>query len=866
MDHTEEKQRIAQDREWIASLRWVIDHESPERARQLLRMLLNEAQQHRISLPEQVTTGDYVNTILHREEVPYPGDQDIEQSLYAAVRWNAMAMVVNANRRQPGIGGHISTYSSLSRLLETGFHHFFRGYEFEKPDLIYIQGHAAPGVYARSFLEYRLDEDHLDHFRRELDPNGLTSYPHPRAMPEYWRFPTVSMGLSLIQAVYKARFLKYLENRGLIPKKDQKVWAFVGDGEMDEPESRGALSLAVREQLDNLIVVVNGNLQRLDGPVRGNRNILVELDRLFRGVGWHVLKVLWGSGWDPIFEKDSDRKLVSVLNELRDGEFQKFASENAWEQLFADELKELRPEHTEDLIPGGHDPVKIYNAYHHAVRHDGPVVILAQTVKGFEQGEAGEASNVTHKQKVLDTGELEQFRDTLGLPLEEDLSGDAVPYFRFPKKSDEYQYLSDRRHELQGWLPMRKNLASPVPMPDDKVFASYEGGSAGKETTTTSVMVRILSDLLKDDSTAERVVPIIPDESRTFGMDALFREFGIYAATGQRYDPVDEDSLLYYNESKKGVLLEEGITESGSMSSFIAAGTAHFDQPDYKIPFYFFYSMFGLQRIGDLAWAAGDAGARGFLIGGISGRTSLSGEGLQHADGQTQFLALAYPALKSYDPAFAYETALIVREGLREMYQEEKEICYQITVTNASYEMPELPAEYAREGILRGLYAFRKTRKRKNREALVNLLGSGAIMQEVLRAAEFLENELDIPVNIWSVTSYKALYDDAIEKEGDNYLTHTLRDHGDVFVAATDYIRALPLTIAAWIPGNFKVLGTDGFGVSDTVSGLRQYFKVNAWHIVDIAVSALHEKGTLKKAMTETWQEEFDDYFENQTS
>ncbi len=847
MDRVEEKKRIAEDREWIASLSWTIEHEHPDRVRDLLRLLLKEARLHRIELPDTKLTGDYINSILSSEQREYPGNLEIEQSLYAAVRWNAMAMVVNANRRESGIGGHISTYSSLSRLLEVGFNHFFKGYDMDQPDLVYVQGHASPGLYARSFVEHRLEPNHLDHFRRELAKDGLTSYPHPHAMPDYWRYPTVSMGLSMIQAVYKARFIKYLENRNLIPKKNQKVWVFAGDGEMDEPESRGALSLAVREKLDNLIVVINGNLQRLDGPVRGNRNILVELESLFRGVGWNVLKVLWGSGWDPLLEKDEDRKLIHRLNELRDGELQKFSSGRSWDELFRDESGDRKPGDQTELIPGGHDPVKIYNAYYRAFHTTGkPSVILAQTVKGYEQGEAGEASNVTHKQKVMDSGELDAFRERIGLDRELDLSGDDVPYFRFEKDSAEYKYLVEQRQSLQGWLPNRRNLAKPLSMPSESVFQPYEEGSSGKETTTTSVMVRILRDLLKDEATAGRVIPIIPDESRTFGMDALFREFGIYASEGQKYAPVDEDSLLYYNESRKGILLEEGITEAGSMSSFIAAGTSHIDQPEYCIPFYFFYSMFGFQRIGDLIWAAGDAGARGFLVGGISGRTTLSGEGLQHADGQSHLFALAYPNVRAYDPAFAYEAALIVKEGIREMYVEEKDVCYYLTMTNAKYMMPPLPAEYAREGVLKGLYSFHISRKRKHRELLVNLMGSGALMEEVRLAADFLENEMQIPVNIWSVTSYKSLYDDAIASRQEDrpaYLENTLKDQGEIFVAVSDYVRALPLSVAPWIPGTYRVLGTDGFGISDTIPALRRHFRVDALHIVQEAIEVLVEKG-----------------------
>jgi pyruvate dehydrogenase E1 component len=846
-----------ENKEWIESLQWVLDHESEERVAELLDILQEKASEQGISSATKTTSSGLSNSLKYDPDFEYPGDSEIEQKIYAAIRWNAMAMVVNANGRISGIGGHISTYSSTSHLYEVGLHHFFRGYEDKKPDLVYFQGHASPGLYARSFLEHRLSKKQLEGFRQEYSTGkGLPSYPHPQSMPDYWRYPTVSMGLGPIQAIYQARFIKYLENRELSEKSDQRVWAFVGDGEMDEPESKGALPIAAAEKLDNLIFVVNCNLQRLDGPVRGNSQVITEFEDLFRGAGWHVIKLIWGHKWGELLSKDTEGRLQQRLDEMPDGERQALSQldgQGLKEQLF-DGLEDLiegwSDDDLESLNRGGHDPQEIYRAYAEAQKKDGPVVILAQTVKGYQQGKAGEASNVTHKQKTFELEQLKAFRDTLGLEIKDKELEGELPYIRFPKKSKEFKYLQECRKKLKGWLPNRENLAKPIDAAPEKIFKKYEKGSGKKDVNTTGVLVEILSKLLADKEYKQRVVPIVPDESRTFGMDALFGKFGIYAPSGQQYEPVDKGSLLYYNQKKDGVIIEEGITEAGSISSFIAAGTNHIARQGYMIPFYIFYSMFGFQRIGDLIWAAADAGARGFLVGGISGRTSLSGEGLQHADGNSHLYALAYPTIRAYDPAFAYELSTIIKNGMHRMFGDEKEELYYLTISNQGYPMPERSDKVSDDEILSGLYLYRQSKKRKNKSKLVNLMGSGAIMSEVLAAAEILENELELPTNIWSATSYKALYDEALVAESSDKTSTVekrLKQHGNCFVAASDYVSALPNSIASWVPGIFKVLGTDGFGVSDTTPKLRELFEVNAESIVKMALKALYESDAITK-------------------
>lgn len=856
---SENKDTIAREnQEWLESIRWVIDHQSGERAVQLIELIRQEAFKRGATFAQALHTA-YINTIPAASELPYPGDIEIEEKLIGLMRWNSMAMVSRANQNEEGIGGHISTYNSIADLFEVGFNHFFRGRDGAGgvPDMVYFQGHAAPGVYARAFLEGRLTETQLKNYRRELHPaGGLPSYPHPRFMDDFWNNPTVSMGLAPLMAVYRARFNKYLINRGLVEKNDQRVWVFVGDGEMDEPESTAALSIAAREKLDNLIFVVNCNLQRLDGPVRGNSKIVQELEGVFKGSGWNIIKLLWGNDWDPLFEKDDTGELVALLNELPDGQFQKFAFEDGAyirKHLFgkSERLKQLVSGYSDKellrLRRGGHDLVKIFNAYHAAVSHTGqPTVILAQTIKGYGQGKSGEASNVTHQQKKLNTTDLKQFRDRFGIPLSDEQL-EALPFIHPGKDSDEIRYLLKQREKNGGFLPVRKDSANPIREPDVTVFERFYKGSGEKKVATTMVMVQLMSRLLNDKEIGKLIIPIIPDESRTFGIDALFGRIGIYASDGQQYEPIDRDSIMFYKEDKTGVILEEGITEAGSMGSFIAAGTAYASHGINTIPFFFFYSMFGFQRIGDLIWAAADAKARGFMIGGVSGRTTLPGEGLQHNDGHSQLYALAVPCLQAYDPAFGYEVAVIVEDGIQRMYRDKEDIFYYLTVTNQTYPMPEMP-KASKEGILKGMYRFRKSATgRRKRKA--HLFGSGAIMTEVMQAAELLEEKYNVSVDIWSITSYKALYDDAIDTERKNrikgqlnaeknYIQQSLQDEKGVFVAASDYVKNLPLSIDRWFPGRLSVLGTDGFGRSDSYDDMRKHFEVS---FEQIAFAVLYE-------------------------
>ncbi|MDF9797438.1 pyruvate dehydrogenase E1 component [Catalinimonas alkaloidigena] len=853
-----------ENKEWLASLEYLLENESPERVREILDKLKDKAQSEGIALQDSVNT-NYVNTIPAEQEEEYPGDLETERTLTNLIRWNALAMVVKANRNSSGIGGHISTYASASTLFEVGFQHFFRGPEDKSGgDFVYFQGHASPGVYARSFLEGRFSEKNLEYFRRELaSKDGLSSYPHPRLMPEYWSFPTVSMGLTAVQAIYHARFIKYLEDRKIKEKKDQKVWAFLGDGEMDEPESIGALPNASREKLDNLIFVVSCNLQRLDGPVRGNHKVIQELEGIFKGAGWNVIKVVWGNKWDPLLQKDQHGALVKRMGEVVDGQFQlytvkggKFVREDFFGK--SDALKKLvedmSDEEINDLNRGGHDPVKVYNAYKRAVEHqDGPTVILAQTIKGYGLGEAGEASNVTHKRKKLDEDELKAYRDRFNLPISDKEIADA-PFYRPKKDSKEIKYLLERRKKLGGLIPHRNPKTVGIKAPDDKAFKEYREGAGDRQVATTMVMVQMMSKLMKDKNIGKLIVPVVPDESRTFGMDALFRQFGIYSHLGQQYEPVDKDSLMYYKESKTGAILEEGITEAGSISTFIAAGTAYSNHQINTIPFYFFYSMFGFQRTGDFIWAAADARARGFLIGGTSGRTTLPGEGLQHQDGQSHLLAYPYPNLKAYDPTFAYELAVIVKEGIRRMYQEQEDIFYYITIMNDNYQMPSMP-QGVEEGILKGMYRYRTSTKKSKKK--VHLLGSGAILQESIKAADLLEKDYGVSADVWSVTSYKELYHNALDIERHNrlhpddelvnYIQELTSDEDGVYVAASDYMKALPASVAGWFPEPFISLGTDGFGRSDNRPELRDFFEVDHRHITLAALYGLLQDGKIKK-------------------
>jgi pyruvate dehydrogenase E1 component len=862
-----------ENQEWVTSLTDVLRSQGPDRVRELLRLVQTRAQEQGVVFPFAANT-PYINTIHVDRQPPYPGSQEIERRIKSITRWNAMAMVVRANRQSAGIGGHISTYASSATLYEVGFNHFFRARRADHPgDIVYFQGHAAPGIYARAYLEGRISQARLEHFRRELRPEGgLSSYPHPYLMPEFWQFPTVSMGLSPLMAIYQARFNRYLQDRGLKPGDDQKVWAFLGDGELDEPESLGAITLASREKLDNLIFVVNCNLQRLDGPVRGNGKIIQELEAAFRGAGWNVIKVVWGGDWDPLLAQDHAGLLVKRMEEVPDGQYQMYSVAGGHyirSDFFGryQELERMVQNYSDDQLSklrrGGHDPRKVYAAYQTAVCHRGaPTVILAKTIKGYGLGEAGEGRNITHQQKKLNDDELRQFRSRFGIPIPDEAIA-QMPFYRPDDDSEEMKYLQERRRRLGGYLPARSWSVPASRPPGEKLYAEFMEGSGQRPTATTMVMVHLLSKLLKDKKMGPCIVPIVPDEARTFGMEALFRSVGIYSSMGQNYEPVDKDSLLYYREATDGQILEEGITEAGSMASFIAAGTAYSTHGINMIPFFFFYSIFGFQRIGDLIWAAGDAQARGFLLGATSGRTTLAGEGLQHQDGHSHLLAYPSPSIQAYDPAFAYELAVIVREGLRRMLEAGDNLIYYITIMNEFYPMPAKPAGVD-EGILKGIYKFRSSAEGKAKSQ-VHLLGSGTILNEALQAQQILHEQYGVAADVWSVTSYKNLYWDAMDTQRWNsrhphqaprlsFVEHQLAGEEGVFVAASDYLKALPATIAPWVPGPVTFLGTDGYGRSDTRAALRDFFEVDARHIVLAALSGLARKRQLpvtvvKKAM-----------------
>jgi pyruvate dehydrogenase E1 component len=856
-------------REWLESLDYVLQSGGPARVGRLLGLLEDHARRSGIKLPFTANT-PYINTISVAEQPTFPGSREIERRVKSLVRWNALAMVVRANKLDDGIGGHISTYASAATLYEVGLNHFFKGKgDHHDGDLIYFQGHAAPGIYARAFLEGRIGADQLERFRRELLPEGgLSSYPHPWLMPNFWEFPTVSMGLGPICAIYQARFMRYLEDRGLKNPSDSKVWAFIGDGETDEPESLGAITLAPREKLDNLIFVINCNLQRLDGPVRGNGQIIQELEAVFRGSGWNVIKVIWGSEWDPLLEKDHDGLLVKRMGEVVDGEYQKYAVESGayvrqhfWgaDPRLLEMVKHLSDEQLKKLTLGGHDPTKVYAAYKAAVEHKGqPTVILARTIKGYGIGEAGEGKNITHQQKKLNEDELRAFRTRFGVPIADEEVAKA-PFYRPSENSPEITYVLERRKQLGGFVPNRVVQDNPLETTTlPELFSEFHTGSDGRKASTTMAFVRMLSKLLKDKEIGKLIVPIVPDEARTFGMEALFRQVGIYSHVGQLYDPVDMDVLLYYKEMTSGQIFEEGITEAGSMSSFIAAGTAYATHGINTIPFFIYYSMFGMQRIGDLVWAAADNRTRGFMLGGTAGRTTLAGEGLQHQDGQSHLLALAVPNLISYDPAFAYEIAVIIEEGIRRMYKEGESVFYYITVMNELYEMPPMP-EGAREGILKGMYRFR-TAKKKSGQLRAQLLGSGAILNEAVRAQQILADRYQVAADVWSVTSYQELYRDGHAAERWNrlhpgekprvpYVTQCLGNAEGVFIAASDYVKALPDAIDRWLPRPLTSLGTDGFGRSDNRTALRDFFEVDAKFIVVAALGALAREGKLDTAV-----------------
>src|SRR5246500_3482545 len=852
---------VLETREWVDSLDYVLSHGGAERAGRLLQQLaLHARREAGINLPFTATT-PYQNTIPSRQQPPFPGSQEMERRIKSLVRWNALAMVVRANKIQEGIGGHISTFASAATLYEVAFNHFLRARtEDGDRDIVYFQGHAAPGIYARAFLEGRIPKQKLENFRRELKPGGgLSSYPHPWLMQDFWEFPTVSMGLGPIQAIYHARFIKYLENRGLKKTTGGKVWAFLGDGEMDEPESLGSITLASRQRLDNLIFVVNCNLQRLDGPVRGNGKIIQELEAIFRGAGWNVIKVIWGSDWDPLIQADRDGLLVRRMGEITDGQYQKYFVESGSyfrQNFFGSDPRLLKMvEHLSDeqlarMRLGGHDPIKVYAAYKAAVEHRGqPTIILAKTIKGYGLGEAGEGKNITHQQKKLNDEELRLFRSRFGIPIPDEELHDA-PFYRPSDDSAEIQYMQRCRKQLGGYLPERRVRAAPLQPVSESHFEEFYKGTEGREASTTMVFVRLLAKLLRDPEIGKLIVPIIPDEARTFGMEALFRQVGIYSSVGQLYEPVDMDTLLYYKEAKDGQILEEGITEAGSMCSFIAAGTAYANHGINTIPFFIYYSMFGFQRIGDLIWAAADMRTRGFLLGGTAGRTTLAGEGLQHQDGHSHVLALSVPNLKAYDPAFAYEIAIIIQDGINRMYVDQESIFYYLTVTNEPVSMPPMPDGPAvREGILKGMYRFKASEK-KDAGLHAQLFGSGTIMFEVLKAQQILAEKYGVAADVWSVTSYKELYREANDCERWNmlhpaakpqvpYVSQVLKDAPGVFVAASDYMKVLPESIARWLPRRLVALGTDGFGRSENRASLRDFFEVDAKHIVLATLTAL---------------------------
>ena len=851
--------------EWRRSLREVLHRRGPERVNELLRELQVEAQKGAAPLPVTSRT-PYVNTIPVERQPPYPGNADIEQRIKSFVRWNAMAMVVDANNRVEGIGGHISTYASAATLYEVGFNHFFRGAgDPSGGDLIFIQGHASPGIYARAYLEGRLSEQQLFNFRREhAEGGGLPSYPHPWLMPHFWKFPTVSMGLAPLMAIYQARFMRYLVDRGLKEPTDAKVWAFLGDGETDEPEALGAISLASRERLDNLIFVINCNLQRLDGPVRGNGQIIQELEAVFRGAGWNVIKVLWGSEWDDLLARDRDGLLARRMGEIVDGEYQKYSvAGGAYirRQFYGADPRLLRMvEHLSDdelwrVRLGGHAPAKVHAAYHAAVRSDGaPTVILARTIKGYGLGEAGEGKNITHQQKRLNEHELMRFRDRFSVPLSDEEVGSA-PLYKPPDDSAEARYIHQRRADLGGFLPQRRTVSCAGLAPDESIYDEFREGSGGRDVTTTLAFVRLLGQLLRDETIGDHVVPIVPDEARTFGMETLFRQAGIYSHVGQLYEPVDAGSLIYYKETTDGQILEEGITEAGSLASFIAAGTAPAVHGACTLPFFIFYSMFGFQRVGDLVWAAADSRTRGFLVGATAGRTTLQGEGLQHQDGHSHVLASVVPNLISYDPAYAYEVALIVREGIRRMHEQHDDVFYYLTVTNEAYPQPPLP-DGVEDGVIRGIYRLREATADGPR---VQLFGSGAILNEVIAAADLLAERYGVAADVWSVTSYSELRRDALDADRWNmlhpgepprrpYLAEALDGAEGPFVAATDYLKSLPDAVAKWLPGRLVSLGTDGFGRSETRAVLRDHFEVDAKHVALAALHALAREGAIDAA------------------
>jgi pyruvate dehydrogenase E1 component len=847
--------------EWLEALDQIVEEAGSDRVNFLLDKLTERARDNGVEVPIRTTT-DYVNTITPDREAPYPGDRALERRIKSLTRWNAMAMVAHQNKYDDGIGGHIATYASLATLLEVGFNHFFRGSYGDQPgDLIYFQGHASPGVYARAFLEGRLTEEHLNNFRHELrEGPGLSSYPHPWLMKDFWQFPTVSMGIGPINSIYQARFMRYLESRGLIASTPRKVWAFLGDGEMDEVDSTGAIGVAVREKLDNLIFVINCNLQRLDGPVRGNGKIIQEMEGLFRGSGWNVIKCIWGGDWDPLFAKDSTGRLIQLMTECVDGEYQAFKAKGGAfvrKEFFgrypetAALVEDMTDEQIGSLHRGGHDPLKVYNAYKAAMEFKGgPTVILAKTVKGYGMGDI-EARNATHQQKKLTEKTVAYFRARFEIPIPDEAAHDGGLY-RPPESSPEIAYMHERRRVLGGYLPIRKPSAPQFTAPGPEFIDEFRGGSKEPHPSSTMAFVKLLGKLLKLPEIGKKIVPIIPDEARTFGMESMFRSYGIYAQGGQLYKPHDADILLYYKEAKDGQILEEGITEAGSMAEFTAAGTAYANYGVDAIPFFIYYSMFGFQRVGDLIWAFADARGKGFLMGGTAGRTTLNGEGLQHQDGHSLLLASTVPTLAAYDPCYAYEIAVIVRDGIRRMYENREDLFYYITLYNETYPQAAMP-EGSEEGILKGIYLFKKADAPKAKTR-VQLLGSGPILTEALKAQQILAEKYNVAADLWSVTSYNELRREALKIDRWNrlhpaepakipYIQQVLGGTEGPIIAASDYMKAVQDQIAPWLAGRFLALGTDGFGRSENREYLRRHFEVNAVSIAGAALSKLARDG-----------------------
>ena len=867
--------------EWLDSLASVLQNEGAERAHFILENLVKYTRRRGVHLPFDATTA-YLNTIPVGKEQKSPGNHELEHRIRSAIRWNAAAMVIRAGKKDLELGGHISSFASSATLYDVGFNHFWKakGENGEEGDLVFIQGHSAPGIYARAFIEGRLSEDQLNNFRQEIGGNGLSSYPHPHLMPNFWQFPTVSMGLGPLMAIYQARFLKYLDSRGLSKTAGRKVWCFLGDGEMSEPESLGAISLAAREGLDNLIFVINCNLQRLDGPVHGNGKIIQEFEGTFRGAGWNVIKVIWGGKWDALLAKDTNNILKQRMEEVLDGDYQTFKSKDGAyvrEHFFnTPELKAMVANMSDDEIwslnRGGHDPHKVYAAYHEAVTNAGgrPTVILAKTIKGYGMGASGEGQNVAHQSKKMDVASLKQFRTRFNIQVtDEQIDSGDLPYFRFPEDSEEMRYLRERRNALGGYLPARNPATDALPIPELSAFDAQLQTSGDREFSTTMAFVRILNTLLKDKQLGKRIVPIVPDESRTFGMEGMFRQYGIWNLKGQQYTPQDKDQLMFYKESIDGQILQEGINEPGAMADWIAAATSYANNRYAMIPFYIYYSMFGFQRVGDLAWAAGDMHARGFLLGGTAGRTTLNGEGLQHEDGHSHIQADLIPNCLSYDPTYQYEIAVIVQDGLRRMYIEQEDVWYYITLMNENYKHPAMPQRKNIErDILKGMYLLREGAKSDKK---VQLMGSGVILEEVIHAADLLKADFGVDADVWSCTSFNLLHRDAMEVERHNRLHPTgeqkvsfvaqqLKGHQGPVVAATDYIRSFANRIREAIPaenGEYVVLGTDGFGRSDSRANLRSFFEVDRYHVAVAALNALANQGKIDRNLVQVAIEKY---------